>query len=243
MYLEDEFCNPFDGNPENFWMKLEHCGRYLYAYDHIKKTDVVADVSCATGYGSFFLSQKAKLVIGVDKKEIYLDYAKHNYSAPNIYYIPVDLEQNTETLANRNISKIICLETLQHTRSPLEILAQFYEILPDKGELIVSFPNKKYEQFDEQGNNEDHYHLSIIEIKNFLKCANALKFKVKAILGQPMMNDIVSAVSAIQKKYKLSLDELYHYDIESIVYFSRRFAYPSDLDIDESYSYLIHLVK
>ena len=243
MYLGDEFCNPFDGNPENYWMKLEHCGRYLYAYDHIKKTDIVADISCATGYGSYFLSQKAKLIIGADNKAVYLDYAKHNYSAPNIYYIPVDLEQNTETLANRNISKIICFETLEHTRCPLEILAQFYEILPLKGEAIISFPNLKFEQFDENGKNQDPYHLSAINLKKFIEYAQTLGFKVKAILGQPMMNDIVSAVSAIQNKYKLSLDELYHYDIESIVYFSRRFAYPSDLDIDESYSYLIHLVK
>lgn len=243
MYLADEFCNPFDGNPENFWMKLEHCGRYLYAYDNIKKTDIVADISCATGYGSFFLAQKAKLVIGGDKKEVYLDYAKHNYSAPNIYYIPVDLEKNTETLANRNISKIICLETLEHTRCPLTILKQFYDILPEKGELILSFPNVKYENFDENGKNQDPYHLSTIDLKEFLEYAASLNFKAKAVLGQPMMNDIVTVISEIQRKYKLSLDELYHYDIESIIYFARRFAYPGDFEVNHSYSYTIHLVK
>ena len=44
MFLGDEFCNPFDENPENFWMKLEHCGRYLYAYDIIDEQDIVADI-------------------------------------------------------------------------------------------------------------------------------------------------------------------------------------------------------
>ena len=243
MFLGDEFCNPFDGNPENFWMKLEHCGRYLYAYDKIKKTDVVADISCATGYGSYFLAQKAKLVIGVDNKEIYLDYAKHNYSAPNVYYVPVDLEKNMNTLANRNISKIICFETLEHTHCPFEILSNFYDILPAKGEVIVSFPNKEFEEFDENGKNRDPYHLSLIDLKEFLTHAQALNFKIKDVLGQTMMNELVAQTSTVQKKYHLSLDELYHYDIESIIYFSRKLAYPDNFEVNHSYSFIIHLQK
>lgn len=243
MFLDDQFCNPFDGNPENFWMKLEHCGRYLYAYDHIKKTDVVADVSCATGYGSYFLAQKAKLVIGVDSKEAYLDCARHDYKASNIYYTEIDLEKNSAQLANRNISKIICLETLQHTRCPFDIMSDFYDILPPKGELIVSFPNELYEKFDKEGKNRNPYHLSTIKLKEFLEYSKNLGFKIKTVLGQAMMNDLTAQASAIQKKYKLSLDELYQYDIESIIYFSRRFAYPNDFEVNHSYSFLIHLVK
>ena len=243
MFLGDEFCNPFDGNPENFWMKLEHCGRYLYAYDHVKKTDIIADIACATGYGSYFLAQKAKLVIGVDNKYIYLDYAKHNSNASNIYYVNIDLEKNIEQLANRNISKIICFETLEHTHCPLEILSEFYKILPSKGEMILSFPNQIYERMDENGKNQDPYHLSIIDLKEFLEHCKNLGFKIKNVLGQTMMNDLTAQASEIQNKYKLSLDELYHYDIESIIYFSRRFAYPNDFEVNHSYSFLIHLIK
>lgn len=243
MFLGDEFCNPFDGNPENFWMKLEHCGRYLYAYDNIRKTDIIADIACATGYGSYFLAQKAKLVIGADKKEIYLDYAKHNYNASNIYYIPVDLEKETKLLANRNISKIICFETLEHTTVPFEILSEFYDILPQKGEIILSFPNKNYEKFDENGKNQDSHHLSVIDAKEFLEHATNLGFKVKKILGQAMMNDMVDQMSDMQAKYHQSFDELYHYDIESIIYFARKFAYPNNEDVNHSYSFTIHLQK
>ena len=243
MFLGDEFCNPFDGNVENFWMKLEHCGRYLYAYDNIKKTDVIADIACATGYGSYFLAQKAKLVIGADKKEIYLDYAKHNYNVSNIYYIPVDLEKETKLLANRNISKIICFETLAHTTIPFEILSEFYDILPQKGEIILSFPNKNYEKFDENGNNQDTHHLSVIDLKEFLEYATKLGFKIKKILGQTLMNEMVRKMSDMQKKYHQSFDELYHYDIESIIYFGRKFAYPNNEDVNHSYSFTIHLQK
>lgn len=243
MYLGDEFCNPFDGNPENFWMKLEHCGRYQYAYDKIKKSDIVADISCATGYGTYFLAQKAKLVIGADNKEIYLDYAKHNYSASNVYYVPVDLEKNLETLANRNISKIVCLETLEHTTCPLEIMRGFYDILPPKGEVILSFPNEAYEKFDEDGRNQDPYHLSIIHLREFLEYVTGLGFKVKDVLGQSLMNELVSHTCDIQEKYHLSLDELYHYDMESIIYFSRKLAYPDNFEVNRSYSFIIHLQK
>ena len=243
MYLGDEFCNPFDGNPENFWMKLEHCGRYLYAYDQIKKSDVIADIGCATGYGTYFLAQKARLVIGVDNKEIYLDYAKHNYHSSNIYYVPVDLETETETLANRNVTKIICFETLEHTRCPLDILSSFYKILPTKGEAIISFPNNVYEKFDENGKNYDPYHLSVVYLQEFLRHAQQLGFKIKHVLGQTLMNDVTAQTSFIQKKYHMSMDDLYQYDMESIIYFSRHYAYPDDFDVPHSYSFIVHLQK
>ena len=51
-YINSEYCNPFDGIPQDFFVKLEHCGRYLYAFDTISNTDIVADISCAIGYGS-----------------------------------------------------------------------------------------------------------------------------------------------------------------------------------------------
>lgn len=243
MYLADEFCNPFDGNPENFLMKLEHCGRYQYAYDNIKKTDIVADIACATGYGSYFLAQKAKVVIGGDCKEVYLDYAKHNCHAPNISYVSVDLEKGIKVLEKRNINKIICFETLEHTRCPLKIISAFYDLLPPKGEVILSFPNKAYELFDENGKNQDPYHLSEIDLKEFLIHVTKEGFRVKNIFGQTMINDLVKQSADFQRKYHLSLDELYHYDIESILYFSRRFAYPNDFEINHSYSFIIHLQK
>ena len=34
-YINSEYCNPFDGIPQDFFVKLEHCGRYLYAFDTI----------------------------------------------------------------------------------------------------------------------------------------------------------------------------------------------------------------
>ena len=224
-------------------MKLEHCGRYLYAYDIIDEQDIVADISCATGYGSHFLAQKAKFVIGGDKNKLYLDYAAHNYNASNVCYVEVDLEQDMETLYNRNISKIVCFETLEHTRKPFEITNAFYELLPPRGEVLLSFPNLKYEKFDENGKNKDRYHLSEIELTEFVDNARSLGFKIKEILGQPLSNDMVSLSDAVQKKYQISLDDLYYYDKDSIIKYSRRYAYPSDFDVYHSYSFIVRLVK
>lgn len=243
MFLGDEFCNPFDENPENFWMKLEHCGRYLYAYDVIDRQDIVADISCATGYGSSFLAQKAKFVIGGDKNKLYLEYAAHNYNASNICYVEVDLEQNIETLYNRNISKIVCFETLEHTRQPQEIANAFYEILPPGGEALISFPNLKYEQFDENGANLDKHHLSVIELPEFIDNVRSQGFKVREVLGQSLANDMISLSDAAQKKHQIGLDDLYRYDRDSIIKYSRRYAYPSDFDVSRSYSFIVRLVK
>lgn len=39
MNVNLEYCNPFDGNKENIWMKAEHCGRYLFASDLISESN------------------------------------------------------------------------------------------------------------------------------------------------------------------------------------------------------------
>ena len=35
----------------------------------------------------------------------------------------------------------------------------------------------------------------------------------------------------------------YHYDIESIIYFGRKFAYPDNKEVNHTYSFVIHLQK
>ena len=78
-----EYCDPFsDEHSSNHWMKLEHLGRYLWASKVIaeSRAQIVADIACATGYGSNILKENANVVYGFDRNEKYISIAQKNYS-------------------------------------------------------------------------------------------------------------------------------------------------------------------
>ena len=241
-YINNEFCNPFDENPQNFFMKLEHCGRYLYAVDNISEKDIVADISCAKGYGSNLLAQKAKLVLGADINERYLQIARKNYKRNNLKFIKADLNEKLN-LSEYNITTIVSFETVEHTPNPFAVVQKFYNILPVGGRLILSFPNYKNEMIDENGKSMDPYHLSVINFDDMIKHLEKLGFKINRILGQSLINNIIEQVLKIEEDLNISFESLYNYKKGNILTQSRNMAYPNDANVEKSYSYILDLIK
>ena len=241
-YINNEFCNPFDENPQKFFMKLEHCGRYLYALDNILEKDIVADISCATGYGSDLLAQKAKFVLGTDINEKYLQIARKNYKRNNLKFIKADLNENLN-LSEYNITTIVSFETIEHTPNPFAVVQKFYNILPVGGRLILSFPNSQNEMIDENGKSMDPYHLSVIKFDDMIKHLEKLGFKINRILGQCFINQLIAQMLKIEEDLSVNLENLYNYSQSNILYQSKLLAYPNDVDIEKSYSIIFDLIK
>lgn len=185
-------------------MKLEHCGRYLYALDHISPQDIIADISCATGYGSFLLAQKAKYAFGLDINKKYLNIAKSNYQKDNLEFFQADISQNLDILRHRQISAIISFETIEHTSTPFAAVKNFYDILPQSGKLFLSFPNIKCEIIDENGHSQDPHHLSVIDHNDMINFLKQTGFKINHILGQSMINRIITQTILLEQDLNLS---------------------------------------
>ena len=166
-----EYCDPFDGEPENFWMKIEHCGRYLWAAERLsgEGCQSVADIACATGYGSRILSEKINQVIGIDRSTDYIERARRSTREGHIRYLCLDLDQSQLAQKLSDIDAVVCFETLEHLQHPLKALQEFHQCLRAKGLLLLSVPNERYEQLDENGQNLDPFHLHIFspdDVKN-----------------------------------------------------------------------------
>ncbi len=241
-YINNEFCNPFDENPQNFFMKLEHCGRYLYALDNISEKDIVADIACATGYGSNLLAQKAKFVLGADINEKYLQIARKNYKQNNLKFIKADLNENLNLL-EYNITTIVSFETIEHTPNPFAVIEKFYNILPSDGRLILSFPNSQNEMVDENGKSLDPFHLSVIEYEKMLNYLSNIGFEINRILGQSFINQLIAPMLKIEEDLSVNLENLYNYSQSNILYQSKLLAYPNNVDIEKSYSIIFDLIK
>jgi 2-polyprenyl-3-methyl-5-hydroxy-6-metoxy-1,4-benzoquinol methylase len=244
--LYPEYCNPFDGKQENFWMKIEHYGRYLYFIDEIKQENkkiTVGDFGCANGYGAFEISKYADKVYGFDKN--YIDEARKTNNNSNIEYISADFD-NLKIDKDISFDYITCFETLEHLEKPYEFLKQLYALLKNNGKLFLSIPNDKFEPINEMGKSKDIYHKQIFNINILLKEIKKIGFQVENVLGQAITNNILNREYHLIKDGIIDYNESikkYSYDENTIKYFANIIGYPNILCIEETYSYFIIITK
>lgn len=55
MEINFEYVDPFN-EKYDYWMRVEHLARYLWARDILKNSENVLDVACANGYGTSLIS-------------------------------------------------------------------------------------------------------------------------------------------------------------------------------------------
>ncbi len=240
--VEVEYCDPFDKQKYGYWMKLEHSGRYIFARNFIKdnlKNAYVADISCATGYGTEYLSDVCNKIDGYDLRNENLKLALKR-KIKNADFFQVDF--NKEVLNKKKYDAVISFETIEHIEQTEKFLKSLQNILKIGGYLLISVPNYKYEQLDEKGNIIYKFHKHVFKKEDIVKLLNEHSFEIEKILGQSLCNMIVS------KEYELKHGDLniynekllnkYNYSKDAIIMNSYIYAYPNDLLIDESYSYI-----
>lgn len=220
-----EYCDPFDER-YNYWMRLEHLGRYFYAKDNINKNSKVLDIACCNGYGTKIISNYCKQIIGIDANKNYIDIAKQKYNNSNIEYIVKDIDYEN---IDGTFDFIVCFETIEHVRYPELFLQKLYTALNENGKIFLSVPNSKYE-VKENGKNKDIYHLHIFEYNEIIDMFEKNNLKVLKVLGQSYTNKIVNNKAEDVEKTNLITDTM-------------KIAYPNTQDIDETYSYIFVLEK
>lgn len=237
-----EYCDPFNSVNNDIWMKLEHCGRYIFARDYLsdKGCQQVLDLACANGYGSSILSQTIPSVISCDKNKALLK--SHYFASQSIKPYCFDFDDDYYPLQTNIVDGIVCFETIEHLKKPYQFIDKITRYLISNGFLILSFPNSKYEKYNSDGTNKDPYHLHTFELEDIL---NRLKMNGNSIinvLGQPLCNNLYSKQRKLEEEGCLirgGVENAFNYDHSSIMNMSRLMAYPQNEDIENSYSYII----
>jgi 2-polyprenyl-3-methyl-5-hydroxy-6-metoxy-1,4-benzoquinol methylase len=67
-----------------------HEKRYAFALSFCAGKDVL-DAGCGVGYGSAILAGAARRVVGVDRSEEAISYARERYARPNVEFVVDDL--------------------------------------------------------------------------------------------------------------------------------------------------------
>ncbi|MEK7603248.1 MAG: class I SAM-dependent methyltransferase [Patescibacteria group bacterium] len=129
----------------------EHLARYHAAKD-LAKDRVVLDIASGAGYGSAFLAQTAKKVIGVDYDRTAVAYSKELYPLKNVEFRVGDAQ--LLPLEDSSVDVVVSLETIEHIPNPEKMVKEVVRVLKPNGIFYVSTPND--EEFIE--GNEFHLH-------------------------------------------------------------------------------------
>ena len=244
-----EFLDPTDGARHDYWKKLEVMGRYCYARDIIvgQGYRCCADISCATGYGTKFLSKYTAGIDGYDSNEQYLKVAKKKRKGKNIKYFLVDL--NCAHTLDKKYECIVSFETIEYIFSTKNFVRCITKSLKKGGELILSFTNPSFEELDENGNIKYRQHKHVFELEEMIKLWTDAGLTHTATLGQPITNALVQIEEDfsrgdkyLQRFRPLLLNE-YNYRRNAIIHNSYNFAYPTMEFPEKSYSYILRFVK
>jgi SAM-dependent methyltransferase len=114
-----------------------HLKRYEFARPYCVGKRVL-DAGCGVGYGSAFLGEGARSVVGVDVSDEAIDYARARYGGRNVEFTVGDLQQLGQDDAE--FDAVVAFEVIEHLPHPERFVAEARRVLKPDGVLVVSTP-------------------------------------------------------------------------------------------------------
>jgi SAM-dependent methyltransferase len=114
-----------------------HLKRYEFARGWCESADVL-DAACGVGYGSAYLAEPARKVVGVDRSAEALDYARDEYARPNVQFVEGDLL--ALPFPDGAFDVVCAFEAIEHLDDQRAFLSEAARVLKPDGTLLVSTP-------------------------------------------------------------------------------------------------------
>lgn len=122
-------------------MAIEHYQRYQFA-QNVAVDKVVLDAACGEGYGTYLLSHKASMAIGIDIDSSTIDSAQKRYQKENIQFVTGSI--GSLPFEDHTFDIVVSFETIEHVDEKLQnaFMNEITRVLKRQGVLIMSTPNK-----------------------------------------------------------------------------------------------------
>jgi 2-polyprenyl-3-methyl-5-hydroxy-6-metoxy-1,4-benzoquinol methylase len=122
-------------NNYNDGPSMSHISRYLLARGFIERHETVLDMACGVGYGTYILADRAKLVSGHDKENV---FDEKYFVRDNAYFTITDI--NKVHNDKMKFDSLVCLETIEHLNEPEKFID--WAVKNIKSKIIISSPDK-----------------------------------------------------------------------------------------------------
>lgn len=137
----------------------------------------ICDVGCGLGVGANILSQEAEYVLGLDKNQENINWAKQVFTREknNVYWTSqLDFEVSDVMTEEREMMKfdiVTCVEVFEHLKNAYKLIVFLKKLMKPKGVLFISTPNRNSEKIQKDRPRNDHHvrELSSNEFYSYLK--------------------------------------------------------------------------
>lgn len=120
-------------------VEIEHLHRYFLARAYCRDKDVL-DVASGEGYGSAYLAQVARSVVGVEIDPGAVAHAAESYKSANIRFLVGDAK--SLPLENASVDVVVSFETLEHFFGQAAFIREVRRVLRPDGLFIISTPDR-----------------------------------------------------------------------------------------------------
>jgi SAM-dependent methyltransferase len=156
----------------------EHMHRYALAASLTRDADVL-DVACGEGYGSAWLAQVARTVVGVDISVRVVAQAHQRYRNSNLQFLCA--HAGALPFPDDSFDWVTCFETIEHLTEQPRLIAEVRRVLRPNGHLVLSSPDRQaYAALSTQDNPFHVSELSAPELRALL----AVEFPCQQWFGQ-----------------------------------------------------------
>jgi SAM-dependent methyltransferase len=135
-------------------ISYEHWHRYAFA-SQLSKGCQVLDVACGEGYGSAFIAETSRSVIGLDISPETIAHASNRYKKiKNLKFITGSCDHLP--FPDDSFDRVVSFETIEHIEAQKQFLLEVRRVLTPEGLLIISSPNKQLYSDAHDHHNEFH---------------------------------------------------------------------------------------
>jgi SAM-dependent methyltransferase len=121
-------------------IEIEHLHRYFIARHYCRDKDVL-DIASGEGYGSAYLAQVARSVVGFEINADAVAHASESYKYSNLRFSVGDARKID--LLSSSVDVAVSFETLEHFYDQEEFLSEIARVLRPGGLFIISTPEQE----------------------------------------------------------------------------------------------------
>ena len=183
-------------------IRLEHYHRYAVVQDLVSGKEVL-DVACGEGYGSTFMAEVARTVVGVDISHEAVQYASSTYQKPNLSF-----RQGSATdldFADASFDVVVSFETIEHLMEQDRMLAEIRRVLRPDGLLVISSPNRPI--YSEESGEHNEFHVKELDFNEFDELLKK-QFRTIQYFGQRiLMGSVIQPLEGGQGSFRAWHDD------------------------------------
>ena len=155
--FSDEAFSLLEGFVNNPLMSTIKLARYKFVAKMLSKDDVVLDLGCGNGLGSYFFSQFAARVIGIDRHHG-VDAASVFFNNEKITFLKGDILHPPNDIRNIVYSAMTMVDVIEHfsREDAIRIISSYKQFLGKGGVFIIGTPSAHSTAYRSQHSGANH---------------------------------------------------------------------------------------